>query len=402
MRVAENSWLMDRNAPIRHKLMAITMMATGVALLFSSAGIVIHNRVQERGELVERMSTTARIVGDNMTAALSFDDAAAAHETLRSLVPLGEISLAAVYDRAGRIFAVYRRDAGKNETVPSSPETPGHRFHSGTLSLFRDIILAGERVGSLHLRVSLERLDRRVRRELAWAFAATLAALVLAWGLAIRLTQVVSGSLVHLAHVIKTVAADRNYEVRVVKASNDELGRLMDGFNHMLAQIQAHIAALSAARDDLEQRVQERTEALEREVTHRRRAEAELVHAKREAAITARDAGTAKNAAAALLEVNGAVGSATVSADLIADSLSNSRAARVAQIARLLQEHEADLGAFMGQDPRGRQVPHQLAQLAEQLRLECDDTARELQLLRRHLARLGEIVARHQEPTPRG
>src|SRR5690606_31591462 len=43
---------------------------------------------------------------------------------------------------------------------------------------------------------------------------------------------------------------------------DDEIGRLIDGFNDMLTQIQARDAELEASRDTLENKVEERTQSL--------------------------------------------------------------------------------------------------------------------------------------------
>ena len=64
--------------------------------------------------------------------------------------------------------------------------------------------------------------------------------------------------------------------MRAAKESEDEMGRLIDGFNEMLGQIQSRDSALREARDKLEERVQARTCELQMEIAERRRSEAAL------------------------------------------------------------------------------------------------------------------------------
>lgn len=72
----------------------------------------------------------------------------------------------------------------------------------------------------------------------------------------------INRSLSNLVDTVTAVASRKDYSVRGVKQEGGELGRLVDGFNEMLSQIQQRDVALMAARDSLELRVEERTREL--------------------------------------------------------------------------------------------------------------------------------------------
>jgi PAS domain S-box-containing protein len=86
---------------------------------------------------------------------------------------------------------------------------------------------------------------------------------IVAWLLAARLQRIISEPISGLANTAIRIAEGRNYDVRAVKHTNDEIGVLIDGFNAMLAQIQARDAKLQRAHDDLELRVADRTHELQ-------------------------------------------------------------------------------------------------------------------------------------------
>jgi signal transduction histidine kinase/ActR/RegA family two-component response regulator len=88
---------------------------------------------------------------------------------------------------------------------------------------------------------------------------------VLTFILASRLQGVISRPIFHLAQTAKVVSSQKNYAVRAVKESDDELGNLIDGFNEMLSQIQERDIALHHANEELEKRVRERTRDLEQQ-----------------------------------------------------------------------------------------------------------------------------------------
>jgi signal transduction histidine kinase/ActR/RegA family two-component response regulator len=72
------------------------------------------------------------------------------------------------------------------------------------------------------------------------------------------------------------VSSDRNYEVRAIRFYDDEIGRLIDGFNTMLSEIQHRDTALQRSNGDLETRTHE----LEGEIVHRKQMQEELLRAK--------------------------------------------------------------------------------------------------------------------------
>lgn len=72
----------------------------------------------------------------------------------------------------------------------------------------------------------------------------------------------VSRSVRNLAQAAERVRVDKDFKVRAVKTSDDELGRLTDAFNDMLAGIQGRDDELSQHRGNLERLVAERTAEL--------------------------------------------------------------------------------------------------------------------------------------------
>ncbi len=86
---------------------------------------------------------------------------------------------------------------------------------------------------------------------------------------------------------MREVSANKNYSVRATKSYGDEIGRLIDGFNTMLSEIQHRDGALRSANDELKTRTLE----LENEILHRRQTQEELLTAKH----TAEEASRAKS-----------------------------------------------------------------------------------------------------------
>jgi signal transduction histidine kinase/DNA-binding response OmpR family regulator len=251
-----------RDIPIERRLTLIMMMTSGAALLVASLAFVVYEVIAFRDAAVANLSTSAAMIADSSSPALAFNDAAAAEKNLRSLNENPEVIAATIYDSSGRAFAHYRRRDVEVKCCPDLAASPGHEFVDDVLNLARHIELGGERIGTVYLQSSLDPMRRRVASYLLIALLAMASASLIAFLLARRLQASISGPISDLAGVARAVADEKNYAIRASGQGRDELGRLIEGFNQMLDQIQAKDSALQEAHDNLEQRVRARTREL--------------------------------------------------------------------------------------------------------------------------------------------
>ncbi len=247
---------------LQRKQMVIIMLISTVALLLTCVAFVTYDALAYRRELVEKVSSLADVVGNNTTAAIDFNDPAAASQTLAALRGEANITIARVHKADGQTFASYAREGAAPSVAPLTGTGVQHQFKDQELHLVRPILQGSERIGTIELVADLGGFRQRL-----WRYAGIVAivfggSLVVAFYLSLRLGRVISQPVHHLAEVVRSVAREKNYSVRATKQSTDELGELIDGFNEMLTQIQQRDGALRAAQETLELRVAERTREL--------------------------------------------------------------------------------------------------------------------------------------------
>jgi signal transduction histidine kinase len=367
---------------LRRKQTLIIMLTSTIVLLLACAAFSIYEVITFRKGMVQHLSTLAEIVGNNTSASLDFNDSNTAVETLSALQAEPGIIGACIYTKGGRPFANYDRPNDDITFTPPALRAEGHAFERQRLVLFRPIVHKGETIGVVYLESDMRALSSRLGRYAGIVGLVLLASLLVALALSSQLQRLVSDPILELAHVARSVALEKNYSVRAAKRSNDELGQLVEGFNEMLAQIQARDTALQTARDNLEMRVEERTRELEK------------IH--RQLVDVSRRGGMAEIATNVLHNVGNVLNSVNVSTGLIVDSVKKSRTSSLARVVVLLREHAHDLGEFITNDPRGKHLPAHLAQLSEHLLADQETIVRELDSLRQNVEHIKEIVAMQQ------
>ncbi|HWN95718.1 MAG TPA: PAS domain S-box protein [Methylomirabilota bacterium] len=132
------------------------------------------------------------------------------------------------------------------------------------------------------------------------------------------------------------------------------------------------------------------------DITERKLAQAELETLNRQLIATSRQAGMAEVATSVLHNVGNVLNSVNVSTTLVAEQVKKSKVANLAKAAALLNEHAADFGAFITTDPKGKQLPDYLAQLARHLQAEQVTLLNEMDQLRKNIEHIKDIVAMQQ------
>lgn len=269
-----------QNLSIKRKLMLITMLTSTAALVLSSVSFLIYDLISFRRQLSQDLMTEAQIVGFNSGAAMAFKDESAASTTLSALKAKDDIVAAALYSPDGKLFARYFRAGNALPALlPAHSEENGYRFANGYLQVFHQVTMNGERVGTLVLLSDMRQWSLRAKRYTSIIVIVVLICSSLALLLSSKLQRLISKPILHLEDTMRLVSTNKNYEIRARRFYGDEIGRLIDGFNTMLSEIQQRDTAFRRANEEL----QTSTHELEVEIVHRKRTQEELLAAKQAA-----------------------------------------------------------------------------------------------------------------------
>ena len=243
------------------RLQRISYRALTVALLVVSVIIILSSFFLNLSSMVEANRAKAKVLADNVSASLMFQDERSAQESLNTLVHSPEVHVAGLYGQDRQLFAHYA--VGQHD-APALVDTlqASTRYSLTYVYIVEPVIHDEEILGGIVLEIDLESLYAHIMWQGLVAILAALLAAFAANRLLRRLNESLLRPLQGLSALMEGISSSKDYTVRAQPSDVTELDTLATGFNDMLAQIQSRDEALAAHRDHLEEQVALRTHEL--------------------------------------------------------------------------------------------------------------------------------------------
>ncbi|MFQ5568171.1 MAG: response regulator [Rhodothermales bacterium] len=263
--------------PLRAKLFGV---ATVTAVI---VGVLVFSYFpeQQRRQIIDTMRDKVEVVTEMVALSVGNALDSGDFQVLERVVSWTkqdeDLRYLAILDEENTTLSVTNPDSLAID-VASVISQGGMVEHQGFLLYAFIMQKGGKYMGRVILGFSLERVDRKVMEMRVAAFVMGLVVLLL-FGLAQWVTRrTVIAPIMKLQQAASEVAEGKT-DVLVEASSKDEVGLLIESFNHMLRQIRERDLALRRAHDELEERVWDRTSELQQEVFERKKTEAALVRA---------------------------------------------------------------------------------------------------------------------------
>jgi signal transduction histidine kinase/DNA-binding response OmpR family regulator len=265
-----------RDWPLGRQLNAILLVACAAAFAVICGAIYFLEASSLRSDAERELEVIGEVIGAACRAPLEFAEPSSAEVTLGSLSLNPSVAAAGVYDDEGRFFAGYRR-------TPEAPALPrrcgdaaAQRSDADWISRIVPVLFRERQVGSILLFSDTSALEEELLQGALLSALAVLGGFLVAAMLVIPLKREIVRPILRLADTARAVSRDEDFSVRAEGEGDDEVGLLVRCFNVMLDGIESRDRELSRRREDLTAEVDRRTLDL-------RRANEELIAAKRAA-----------------------------------------------------------------------------------------------------------------------
>lgn len=273
-----------QRSSISQKLTMISVLSSGCALLLVFVAFALTSVLSHKDDEGKQLLSLAGVIGAAAATPLLIGKPAQAQaeQVLAALAAREEVAQAALFDRGGRLFALYRAprhaeglampedmDPALLADMAVQPVTQG----SGTalapaMRLYRPVYgqaaQAQEVIGAVLIEADLNHMWRDIGRHVSAIGGATVLSFLVAVFLARRFKSVIAEPITKLIDTAQKVSSSQTYSHRIAHQRSDELGVLIDSFNDMLAQIDSRDSTLANYRDQLERQVGVRTAQLEK------------------------------------------------------------------------------------------------------------------------------------------
>jgi two-component system sensor histidine kinase/response regulator len=249
----------------------LTLLLVAVASIGIVAMAVDTVRMQVRG-MEEKLESTLEALGavvlPDARLALQLDNPDELRQALADVCDVDWIQAAAVYAQDGGVTRI-----AAAVPDPATGWLPAPRWEVGFsrsdqvveywLPFAVEDLTLGRRPCILFVRASRERI-RAATTELVWRSAAGSAVVLVVLSLAtMLLVGRLTAPVVELADIARRVQTQRDFRVRAIRRSSDEVGQLVDAFNDMLEEIRLRDEERAGEANRLEAEVARRTVELE-------------------------------------------------------------------------------------------------------------------------------------------
>ncbi|HET8710039.1 MAG TPA: EAL domain-containing protein [Spongiibacteraceae bacterium] len=253
------------NWSISSKLILLSLATSLIGLLAAISAIAAYDQYSLRSVLHEEFSVLANVIANRSSAAVVFEDEALAQNNLSALQYRSSVTL-------GCIYRINNADSRANNASDNDAAllTPLASFHSASdqrcppiktpsqqqinigqqfLEVVQPIVLDDSTVGALYLRASLDETYGRLQHKLLIMIPVVIVAAAIAVLIGTLLSRHISYPLKILGKTAALVAEHDNYAIRADKFSDDEVGQVVDSFNHMLSVIEYENARLRESEE---------------------------------------------------------------------------------------------------------------------------------------------------------
>ncbi len=237
-----------KNWSIKSKLIAILLIVSIFTLVFGGSLSVYIEITSKREEFARLSVTQAKLLAEYSVSPMVFEDKDGATEVLSKAMSLDNLSCVVLLNMNGNVFTSFNLKSPENIIKNLKFD---YQFIGKTLHVKQPVIYNDKLYGYIYLVADTTSIDEQLVDYIKKTILFTFLILLIALFITYQLQKIVSVPIYQLAEITKEISVKKDYQMRVEKKGNDEIGVLYDNFNLLMDTIQIQQKIQNEAESDL-------------------------------------------------------------------------------------------------------------------------------------------------------
>jgi PAS domain S-box-containing protein len=240
---------------IKYKLIAIQIATSLVLLVIFTIIYSVFEIKEYKQTLRSELNAAAEVLTYNTIPAILFQDTTEAGRALQAMQGYENILNVWINDEDGRVFSSFSVEGQENFPLTDLKEGV-FEFRDEDILYTKSIFSEDQKLGTICFRLDISHFRARIYTIIFIGLAVIIIGVIISLLMASYTQRTISEPLIQLTDTFESIQNTKNFSVRLVKRSNDEIGLLYDGFNNLIKEIDNY-------NENLENLVKERTSQLE-------------------------------------------------------------------------------------------------------------------------------------------
>ncbi|MAZ44858.1 MAG: hypothetical protein CMF48_06755 [Legionellales bacterium] len=237
------------NQTLQGKVVYVVLLTCFVSLLVTSAAFVSYEWYALKNNQETELKHITHLLTKQLKRSLDMGNKEAARQELDILQALPTIESAYLFSAQQSLFAYYRRSDEHHALPANFAASQDMLAHTANFQL--PVEVNGKMLGTLVLVSDLDPVHEILKGFGLKALITLLLALFIAYLLGDRLKKTITEPIIELTKTTRKIANEQSYHLRVDMVDIEELGQLIDSFNHMLSVISTRSAEVENIKNYL-------------------------------------------------------------------------------------------------------------------------------------------------------
>ena len=232
-----------RHQPLAVKLTTACVLTSILSLIIAMLSLTIYDKTTHKSLIKDEITLLATVISNQSIEPLLFDDKRAAQNNLTALHYRSSIIGACIYrvnanTQQASTLASYPNDKTHCPSAQPLSTKIIEPSHERFIDFIQPISHEGKILGYVYIKSSLADLKARTAQSIKVFLTIILVAIIIALWLSKIISYRLLRPLKALGKTAQKVAAIDDYSLRADKINEDEVGSVVDSFNHMLNVIE--------------------------------------------------------------------------------------------------------------------------------------------------------------------